>query len=174
MEVRPEIRADERAVDEVVRFAFGGREEEPALVRDLRAGDGYVADLSLVALRGGSVVGHAMFTVVELVPDDDGAPAQPVLALAPLAVHPDHQHQGVGRALVERGVRRASRRNEPFVVVVGSDRYYPRFGFVPASRHGVRAPFPVEDAHFMLRPLPAFRTTRPGTVRYPGAFAGTT
>jgi putative acetyltransferase len=173
MEVRPELRAEERTIDGIVRRAFDGRDEEPELVAALRAGPTYLPELSLVALRNGSVVGFVMLTTVELVPDDDAGPPVPVLALAPLAVDPDHQDQGVGAALVDAALRRASRRTEPFVVVLGSDRYYPRFGFVPAASAGIKGPFPVPDEHFMIRRLPAFRSAVPGTVRYPPPFGPT-
>jgi putative acetyltransferase len=173
MQIRAEVRVDERAIDEVVRLAFQGREQEPALVRTLREGETYLPDLSLVAQRGGDLVGHVMFTIVELVPDDGGDVIE-VLSLAPLSVHPDHQRHGIGKTLVDAGLRRCATRIEPFVVVLGSDLYYPKFGFVPASKSGVRAPFPVDETHFMLRALPAFRRAKPGVVRYPAAFDETT
>lgn len=170
MDIRPEIRADERAIAEIHRLAFGN-EGEAKLVEALRASDTYVPELSLVALQGGRVMGHAMFTLVEQVPDDEarGAP-RAVLSLAPLGVHPDVQLQGVGRSLVETGLRRASVRMEPLCVVLGSPDYYPRFGFVPASSFEIRNPFDVDDAHYMARRLPAYRPVGPSTVRYPPEF----
>jgi putative acetyltransferase len=173
VEVRPELRAEERTIDDIVRRAFDGRDDEPALVAALREGPTYIHDLALVALANGATVGFVMLTTVELVPDDEARPPQDVLALAPLAVDPDHQNHGVGGALVDAALRRAARRSEPFVVVLGSDRYYPRFGFVPAASAGIKGPFPVPDEHFMIRRLPAFRSAVPGTIRYPPAFGPT-
>lgn len=172
MEVRPEVRADERAIAVVHRLAFG-REDEAKLVETLRGTDSWLPELSLVALRGGKVVGHLLITLVDLVPAtgaEDG-PGRALLALAPLAVRPDNQGRGVGGGLVEAAVRRASVRAEPVVVVVGDPGFYGRFGFVAASTMGITAPPPVPDDALQLRRLPGFRSARAGTIRYPPAFA---
>lgn len=172
MEVRPEVRADERAIAEVHRLAFG-REDEGKLVAGLRGADSYLPELSLVALRGGEVVGHVLITPVDLVPAagaEDGPP-RTLLALAPLAVRPDSQGRGVGGGLVEAAARRASVRREPLVVVVGDPGFFGRFGFVAASTFGIEAPFPVPDGALQARRLPAFRSACAGTIRYPAAFA---
>ena len=166
MDVRPEIRADERAIDELHRAAFGG-DDESAMVVDLRGGDGYLPDLSLVAVQGGTVVGHLMVTLVTFVPDEEGKPEAAVLSLAPVGVVPAVQNQGVGTRLVDVAMRRASTRPEPFVVVLGHPTYYPRFGFRRASELGVRCGLgDVPDEAFMVRRLPGFRPTGPGTVEY--------
>lgn len=172
MEVRPEVRADERAIAEVHRLAFG-REDEANLVAALRGGDAYLPELSLVALRGGAVVGHVLVTLAELVPAAGEAETiQSVLALAPLAVRPENQGRGVGRGLVEAAVRRASVRREPVIVVLGEPGFYGRLGFGPASALGIEAPFPVPDGALQIRRLPAFRSACAGTIRYPPAFSG--
>ena len=168
MEVRPEIRADERGIDEVVRLAFEG-DDEVEMVHRLRADpDAYVPELSLVAVEGGTIVGHVLFTVVHYVPDDDPEHPTAILSLAPLAVHPTRQRQGIGGRLVDVGMRKASTRPEPFVVVLGHPTYYPRFGFTRADELGIRCPFPnATDGAYMVRRLPGFRPVKtPGTVRY--------
>lgn len=166
MDIRAEIRADERAIDEIHRSAFGG-EDEPKMVKDLRDSDGFVPELSLVAVQGGTVVGHVLFTIVTFVPDDEAKPEVPVLSLAPLGVLPSAQRQGVGTRLVDTGLRRASTRPEPFVVVLGIPAYYPRFGFRKASEQSIRCPFPdAADEAYMVRRLPGYRPVGPGTIRY--------
>ncbi len=171
MEVRPEIRADERAIAEVHRLAFG-REDEANLVAALRGADTYLPELSLVALRGGAVVGHVLVTLVDLLPaSGEAGPIRSLLALAPLAVRPDNQGRGVGRTLVEAAVRRASVRSEPVVVVLGDPGFYRRFGFEPDSTLGIDAPFPVPDGALQVRRLPAFRSACAGVIRYPPAFS---
>ena len=172
MDIRPELRQEEATVAEVVAAAFGQRDEAD-LVAALRASDAYLPELSLVALRDGQVVGHVLVTIATLVPDSGGDDVD-VLALAPLAVRPDLQGRGIGGALVDTALRRAARRSEPFVVVLGSDEYYPRFGFVPASAIGGRCPFPgVDPAHYLIRRLPNVRAAVPGVIRYPAAFGPT-
>ena len=166
MDVRPEIRADERAIDQLHREAFGG-DDESAMVVDLRAGEGYLPDLSLVAVEGGSVVGHLMLTLVTFVPDEEGRAEVPVLSMAPVGVLPRFHDQGIGSRLCDVAIRRASTRPEPFVVVLGHPTYYPRFGFTRASAQGIRCGLgDVPDEAYMVRRLPGFRPTGPGVVEY--------
>lgn len=169
MDIRPEIRADHRAVDAVHRLAFG-RDDEADLVAALRDSETFVPGLALVALRGGEVVGHIVLSRVDLVVDVEDGGVEPVLALAPLAVHPSWQHQGVGGALVSSSLRRASVRPEPVVIVLGVPAFYRKLGFRPAAELDIRAPFPVVDRAFLARRLPAFRPGLAGEIRYPAVF----
>src|SRR5437879_13678113 len=78
------------------------------------------------------------------------------MGLGPMAVLPEHQRQGVGSRLVRRGLDILRERGCPFVVVVGHPEYYPRFGFEPASRHGLASQWEgVPDAAFMVLVLDA-------------------
>ena len=172
MDIRPEIRADERAIDEVHRQAFpDDGVTEIQMVHDLRESEGYVPELSLVAVEGGQVVGHILVTVVHYVPDEDGAAEVPVLSLAPLGVLPARQDQGIGGRLCDVAIRRSSRRAEPFMVVLGHPSYYPRFGFTDAAEAGIRCPFPgASPGAYMVRRLPGWRPVKtPGTIRYADA-----
>ena len=169
MDIRPEIRLDARAIDEVHATAFpDGGVSEVQMVHDLRANeDAFIPELSLVAVEGGTIVGHILITIVHYVPDD-GSAETPILSLAPLAVRPSHHNQGIGGRLVDVGLRKASLRVEPFMVVLGHPSYYPRFGFTRADELGIRCPFPgASDGAYMVRRLPGFRPVKtPGTVRY--------
>ena len=168
MDIRPEIRLDAQAIDEVVGTAFpDGGVSEVQMVHDLRANeDAFIPELSLVAVEGGTVVGHVLFTIVHYVPDD-GSAETPILSLAPLAVRPSHHNQGIGGRLVDVGLRKASLRPEPFCVVLGHPSYYPRFGFEPAIPQGIRLPFDLADeSAFMMRRLAAFDPSYSGTFRY--------
>ena len=75
------------------------------------------------------------------------------MALAPMAVLPDYQGQGIGSALVREGLEACRRAGHRIVVVLGHADYYPRFGFKPANGHGLRSPFPVPDEAFMAMAL---------------------
>ena len=94
--IRPESVADHEAVRHVNRLAFG-RDAEARLVDALRDG-GYVR-VSLVAEMEGQVVGHILFSDVPII---TGAGTVPALALAPMAVMPEFQNQGIGSALVQQ------------------------------------------------------------------------
>lgn len=143
---RPDDAAGVRRVNEL---AFG-QADEADLVERLR--QACRDSLSLVA-EDDVVVGHILFTpvVVECAP-------RPVLGmgLAPMAVLPDRQRQGIGSLLVRRGLEMLRARRCPFVVVVGHPEYYPRFGFQPASTHGLASQWPgMPDAAFMVLVLDA-------------------
>jgi putative acetyltransferase len=96
-----------------------------------------------------------------------------LMALAPMAVAPEMQHLGVGSALVLAGLERCRELGCQAVVVLGHPDYYPRFGFVAASRFGITSEYDVPDEVFMAIELvpDALRTTR-GTIQYHRAFAG--
>ena len=167
--VRPEQPSDFEAVQKTVQLAFG-RLNEAELVERLRESDYYVPELALVAEREGDIVGHVMLTYVELRGEDCSLA---VLGLAPLAVRPDAQHQGVGAALVEAGLAGAEARHEPLVVVLGHPRYYTRFGFEPARPHGIEPPPPgVPDEVWLVRLLAGYDGRQRGQVVYPAAFDG--
>ena len=104
--------------------------------------------LSLVALAGNRIVGHVLFTPVLI----KAAQRSIVGAgLAPLAVLPSLQKQGVGARLVTSGLDHLRRAGTPFVVVLGEPAYYGRFGFQPASRFHIACPFAgVADEAFMM------------------------
>jgi putative acetyltransferase len=168
MTVRAETPEDRDAIRAVHRAAFG-QETEGRLVDRLRETGASVPELSLVALRDGRVVGHILFSRVTI---RRGLDAVPVLALAPMAVVPDCQRRGIGSALVRSGLEEARRLGHRVVVVVGHPDYYPRFGFAPAARRGIRAPFGAPDDAFMLLELePGGLADASGAeVEYPAPF----
>ncbi len=164
--IRSERKEDHSAIYRVNKLAFKG-EEESKLVEKLRKSKSYNKKLSLVAIEEGKVVGHILFTPITIENKNDSYPA---LALAPLAVHPDYQNQGIGSSLVTLGLRAASRLKYGIVIVLGNPQFYKRFGFVPASSKGIKAPFDVADEMFLVkenscRGLHGVE----GTVRYPKA-----
>lgn len=147
--IRPERPVDADAVARVHVEAFGG-EEEAQLVAALRTTSAYVPAVSLVAERGDEVVAHALFSKIE-VPGRE--PLGGLVALGPVAVLPRCQRQGIGSALIRAGLERAAPLGFAGVVLVGHPSYYPRFGFQPASRFGLRLPISVPDEAFMALPL---------------------
>jgi putative acetyltransferase len=90
--------------------------------------------LSLVAEDGNRVVGHILFSPAVI--DGSGRKIEG-MGLAPMAVLPDRQRQGIGSDLVKRGLEILRDRGCPFVIVLGHPGFYPRFGFELASNHGL-------------------------------------
>ncbi len=169
MTIRPERPADYDRIAVVVAAAFG-RENEARLVGLLRDLPNYVPELALVAEEDGAVVGHIMISYVTLQGDE----ARQVLSLAPVAVAPERQGEGIGGALIREAVARADALGEPLVVLQGHPAYYPRFGFERARPLGIEPPGPhVPDAAWMARKLSKYDARWCGRVVYPPAFAET-
>lgn len=163
MEIRDETVDDRDAIREVNRLAFGG-EREARLVDQLRT-DGLVV-ASLVAVEAGAAVGHVLFTALPISTDYGVIPAA---ALAPLAVVPARQRQGIGSALVRHGLEVCRARGRMAVFVLGHPAYYPRFGFSADLAHGYRAPY-AGEAFMALELMPGALVSAAGDVRYPKAF----
>ena len=163
--IRPERSADVAAIRAVNERAFG-QPDEAALVDAVRArGE---RRISLVAVDGARLVGHILFTPVTI-----GEPDQvhEAAGLAPLAVDPDHQRRGIGSRLVARGLDRCRECGYRIAVVLGHPAYYPRFGFVPARRHGIRFELDVPDDVFMVIELePGALDGCTGVARYAPEF----
>ena len=166
MLIRPEEASDVEWIREVNVRAFETRAEAD-LVDTLRTDARPL--ISLVAQQDGEIVGHIMFSPVSL----SGHADLRVMGLAPMAVLPSRQRQGVGTALVREGIQRCRANGADAVVVLGYADYYPRFGFLPASRWGIRSEYDVPDDVFMALELKdGCLTGRSGTIRYHRAFAG--
>jgi putative acetyltransferase len=164
----------------VIRLETAGDAEQVRVVHERAFGQTLEADLverlrqacpealSLVADDRG-IVGHILFTPV-LVESDD----QPTrgMGLAPMAVLPYRQRQGIGSQLVRHGLDMLRARRCPFVVVVGHPQYYPRFGFDRASAHGVACQWTgVPDEAFMIAVLDTnVMRTVAGIARYRDEF----
>ena len=105
--------------------------------------------LSLMADDGNCPVGHILFSPA-VINSSEGRRIEG-MGLAPMAVLPDRQQQGIGSQLVERGLEIVRERDCPFVIVLGHPEYYPRFGFELASKHGLSSQWDgVPDEAFMI------------------------
>jgi putative acetyltransferase len=166
VEIRSEHRADAAAIRFVNEQAFE-TPLEAALVEALRREAAPL--VSLVAVEQEAIVGHVLFSPVAF-----DAPGLPICGLAPMAVLPARQRSGIGSALVRAGLDQCRRLGFGAVVLVGHPEYYPRFGFVPASRFGLRCEYDVPDDVFMACELTRGALTgRTGMVRFHPAFART-
>lgn len=169
MLIRRETAADGTAVHALTAAAFAksgpadGPPVEAALVDRLRVSDAWLPALALVAAGATGLLGHVVCTRAHL---DSVA----VLGLGPLSVHPDHQRQGVGLALMHAVLGAADALDEPLVVLLGDPRYYARFGFRLAEQYGITPPEPQWAPHFQARALTAFTASLRGRFRYAEPF----
>jgi putative acetyltransferase len=164
----PNIRAerddDQNVIRTVVAAAFRPDVEVAGLVDALRRSPAFIPGLSLVATVAGVVVGHVLLTAAELV--DEAAVPHRVLVLSPLAVLPEQQRRGIGAALVRDALARADAEGEEMVVLQGSPRYYPRFGFRDSRTLGISMDLPdwAPPEAGMACPLSAYRPTTRGRL----------
>ncbi|SEO09983.1 putative acetyltransferase [Rhodospirillales bacterium URHD0017] len=163
MVIRERTPVDDRAIRSLNDTAFGGADES-RLIEDLRAAG--LGAVELVAVDP-SVAGHILFSALDVAVG--GKPVR-ALALAPMAVQPHRQRQGIGGALLRAGLQRAREHGWQAVIVLGHQDYYPRFGFSAALAHPLEAPF--SGASFMALELePGVLQGGAGHVVYPPAFS---
>jgi putative acetyltransferase len=161
--IRPEQTADIPAIRIVNLRAFP-TPAEAGLVDALRARG--VFTLSLVAEEAGRVVGHILFTPVTI-----GESGFQALGLAPMAVLPEFQNQGIGSHLVRTALDLLRKSGQPAVIVLGHADYYPHFNFVPASHYGIHYSVEVPDEVFMACELqPGALQVVTGVVRFQPEF----
>ncbi len=164
MLIRTEQVMDVPKIHAINRAAFDSA-AEAEIVDVLRSGAENV--LSLVAEEDGEVVGHIMFSTVQLA----GAPDVRAMALAPMAVAPERQRVGIGSGLVRAGLEECQRLGVDAVFVVGHPTYYPRFGFKSASSVGFVCEFEVPEDAFMVTELVAgILDGKTATVHFHPAF----
>jgi putative acetyltransferase len=165
MEIRGERPGDVGQIRSINLAAFGGA-AEANLVDALRTGAEPM--ISLIAEIDREIVGHILFSPVII----SSHPEVLAMGLAPMAVIPPRQRQGIGSALVERGVEECRRIGAAAVVVLGHPEFYPRFGFLPASGFGLRCQYDVPDDAFMAMELArGVLIGKDGVVTYHPAFA---
>jgi len=144
--IRKEESRDRQAVRQIYKAAFS-QPTEADLVDQLRKS--CPDRLALVAEKADRVLGQILFTPSTITTDDGNRLTG--MGLAPVAVTPDLQGQGIGSRLVTEGLAILNRQHCPFVIVLGHPHYYPRFGFVPAERYRIRCQWPeVPPEAFMI------------------------
>ncbi|WP_026100562.1 GNAT family N-acetyltransferase [Synechococcus sp. PCC 7336] len=155
MDIRKSTESDLNDVLHVQMQAFG-KDEGPEiadLVKGLLNDPSAMPNLSLLAVSRDRVIGHILFTKARIAESEDSISA---VILAPLAVIPEAQSQGVGGKLIEEGLRVLSKSGVELVFVLGHPGYYPRHAFKPAATLGFKAPYPIPEEHanaWMVREL---------------------
>ncbi|MBN1263013.1 MAG: N-acetyltransferase [Candidatus Pacebacteria bacterium] len=166
--IRQEKPEDYQSIYSINKFAFDS-EVEAKLVNNLRKTKGFIPNLSLVAVKDSRVVGHILFSVIHIQTDTNYVPA---LALAPMAVLPEYQRQGIGSQLIREGIKKCKELGHKIIIIVGHPNYYPRFGFSPAVEKGLKLPFEAPEEAFMVYEIiPQALKDITGMVVYPPEFA---
>lgn len=165
--VRGEKTADYDTIFEINKLAFG-REDEGNLVNAIRKTRSYEFGFSLVAVKEDVILGHALFSKGFITHRNRRFKC---LVLGPIAVLPEQQRRGVGKALIEEGLERAKEVGFGAVVVVGDPVYYGQFGFIPALSKKLRTTMKIPDENFMVKEISrnALRGII-GTVMFPREF----
>lgn len=166
IEIRPEEPGDIAAIHAINKNAFG-QPTEADLVDLLRVA--CPDAVSLVAVEDDQVLGHIFFSPVTITAETGATQG---MGLAPMAVVPERQRHGIGSRLVEAGLQILREQFCPFVIVLGHPEYYPRFGFVPASQHGLTCQWEgvPDDVFMVLICDEAFMAGVSGVARYRAQF----
>ena len=166
-EIRQENQNDYKEVYSVVKKAFETAEHsdgnEHDLVTLLRNSKNFIPELSLVAIEDNKIVGYILFTKVKIGDYEE-------VALAPLAVLPEFQKKGIGGSLIKKGHEIAKKLGYHYSIVLGSEKYYPKFGYVPAIKYGIEAQFQVDSENFMAVKLNDSIMEIKGIVEYAKEF----
>lgn len=171
--IREEQANDHSAVHTLITSAFACVAEsdhrEQQLVERLRKSDAFVPQLSLVAEdENGRIVGYILLTRLYIVSEKGRIPS---LAVAPLAVLPDFQYQGIGGQLIRFAHQRAAQLGFKTAVLLGHKDYYPRFGYRKAIDYGIYFPFDApHDCCMVVELQPHALEGTTGTIHYPDAF----
>lgn len=168
--IRQANAADYAAVFALTTLAFK-QENEAKLVDALRKNPtAFVPELSLVAFHDTELIGHVLFTRINIC--DTNENLHPSLALAPISVMPHYQQRGVGKLLIKSGIEIAKYLKFKSIIVLGETAYYAKFGFRAAAEWGVYPPFDVPSQYFMALELEKGGLDKSqGTVIYAPEFA---
>jgi len=166
MIIRREKKEDFNSIYEVNKQAFK-QKDESELIERIRAGNNFIPELSLVAEENGRIIGYILLSKIKIL----GRKEYESLALAPMAVLPKFQKQGIGGKLIKEGLKKARKLGFNSVIVLGHQEYYPRFGFEKASKWNIKCPFEAPDEAFMAIELKVEALAdESGIVEYPKEF----
>ena len=167
LKIRQENKNDYEEVYNVIKKAFEVAEHsdgnEHNLVIALRKSNNFIPELSLVAINDNKIVGYILFTKIKIGKYEE-------LALAPLGVLPEYQRQGIGSELIKEGHKIAKKLGYHYSIVLGNEKYYTKFGYVPAIKYEIKSPFDVPSKNFMAIKLNDTDIKIHGIVEYAKEF----
>jgi len=151
MIIRQENNNDFKDVFNVIEKAFKTEQfsdhKEQFLVERLRKSNAFIPELSLVAEIDGKIVGHILVTKLKI---KNKTSEFDSLALAPVSVLPEFQGKGIGGKLIVESHKKAKELGHKSIVLLGHEKYYPRFGYEQADKYGIELPFEVPKENCMV------------------------
>lgn len=170
--LRQENENDFESVFQLIEKAFEKEEysdhKEQFLVERLRNSEAFIPELSIVAELDGKIVGHILFTKLQIKNESQTFPS---LALAPVSVLPEFQGKGIGSKLILHGHEIAKSLGYKSVILLGHQDYYPRFGYELCEKYDIKMPFDVPAENCMIFALTENALSGiNGEVVYPKAF----
>lgn len=138
MKIRLEEERDYLEVENLNRNAFWNVYRPGAyehyIVHKLRGDDSFIKNLAYVIEEDEKIIGNINYSIGRI---DFENSSDDAVVLGPLAVDNNCQRQGLGSKLIEYTLKIAEKENIPFVMVIGDENYYSRFGFVSASKYNI-------------------------------------
>lgn len=153
IQIRETNTSDFDDIMNIEKQAFG-YDKEAKLVAELLNDRTAEPIVSLLAFHNNKAIGHILFTRAYV----EGIEEDPMIhILAPLAVRPEYQRQGIGNLLIKTGIQLLQEKGTHLIFVLGHKEYYPKYGFIPnAKRLGYPAPYPILDEYadcWMVLPI---------------------
>ena len=172
LSIRQEEKHDYAVVRELIKSAFETMDfsdhKEQDLVQRLRKSSAFIPAFSLVAEQDDIIVGHILLTKIRIVSNRE---TSETLALAPVSVLPTFQGLGIGGELIKKAHSVAAQLGYKLIALLGHSDYYPRFGYVRASKYGIQFPFDAPDENCMMIELVERGLAGvSGTLQYPKEF----
>ncbi len=170
--IRQETVADYPIVFNLLEKAFRkeilSNKKEHLLVERLRKSNGFIPELSLVAEVNHKVVGYILLSKISIKTDVENIIS---LALAPVAVLPDFQKKGIGAQLIEEAHHIAKELGYQSVILLGHEKYYPKFGYLPLHYFNISLPFEAPKENCMaIELVPDALSNKIGSVIYSKEF----
>jgi predicted N-acetyltransferase YhbS len=170
--IRVERVKDFEAVFSLIKKSFESEQtsdhKEQFLVEKLRKSDAFIPELSLVAEIENKIVGHILLSKLKIKNEQNEFAS---LALAPISVLPEYQGKGIGGMLIKEVHKRAKELGHQSIVLLGHEKYYPKFGYKQADHYGIVLPFDVPKENCMVFELAENGLDGvSGTVEYPKEF----
>lgn len=162
--IRPEDEKDFEEIDKLVIRSFTEGTDYSdgldvvALIKEIRDGQYYIPELSLVAEINGKIVGHFMFshfplsTTAKIADYDRSIKKTETVMLAPVSVNADYFRQDVGSTMIKLGIEKVKKNDYKGIQVEGNPAFYNTLGFITSSNYNIypTCGWPMQDPNCMM------------------------